>query len=130
MRINSFYQHDKTQYKQNFCAILQLNGAYKDFPQRVITDIEYMSKHIGNDNDVIYLDIGKKSSKIIEQGKVGCRHLVTNFYRDNYIFAFINGELMYEKFLTNANGGHKKDMWDLNHKIYGYLKSFKKKFKP
>ena len=130
MRINSFYQHDKTQYKQNFCAILQLNGAYKDLPQRVITDIEYMSKHIGNDNDVIYLDIGKKSSKIIEQGKVGCRHLVTNFYRDNYIFAFINGELMYEKFLTNANGGHQKDMWDLNHKIYGYLKSFKKKFKP
>ena len=130
MRINSFYQHDKTQYKQNFCAILQLNGAYKDLPQRVITDIEYMSKHIGNDNDVIYLDIGKKSSKIIEQGKVGCKHLVTNFYRDNYIFAFINGELMYEKFLTNANGGHKKDMWDLNHKIYGYLKSFKKKFKP
>lgn len=130
MLINSVYKHDKAPNRQNFSAILQLNGAYKDLTSKVICDIEYMSKHIGNDNDFIYLDIGKKSSRIVEQGKVGCRHLVTNFYRDNYIFSFINGELMYEKFVTNANGGYKKDMWDLNHKIYGYFKSFNKKFKP
>ena len=126
MQINSVYQYDIMQNKQNFCAKLQLDGAYKDLTPKTICDIEYMSKHIGNDNDYIYLDIGKKSSRVIEQGKVGCRHLVTNFYRDNYIFSFINGELMYEKFITNANGGHKKDMWDLNHKIYSYFNSLKK----
>ena len=111
----------------NFSAKLQIEGAYRDLPKNVISQLEYLSKRIGNSSDdIICIDIGKKSEKTRELGKKACRYLVTDFYRDNYIFSFINGELIHEKFISNANGGYKKDMRNLSDKIYRYFRAFMK----
>ncbi len=117
-------------YNGNFGARFQLGGAVQDLPQELITKFEKAASSIGNDKDIISLNIGKIYKNTVTWSEMGERFEATNYWRDNQFATYINGELKQDIVSTHANNwGVKKDLDSLSDGILKYLTDLAKSVK-
>jgi len=124
MQINLIQQTKNQNLNQtNFRAKIQFDGAHKELPKELVSKFEGMVKRIGNDKDIVSIKIGEKYERTTTWSEMGHPYEATDYFRDNSIVAFVNGELKQQDLKTNANWGIVEDMKNVNKRVSEYLES-------
>ena len=113
-------------YKANFGAQLQLEGAVKDLSKDATKQIEDVVKKIGNDNDIVSIYIGDRFIKEASAKKEEQLTTIKDIIRNVSVASYIGGRIKQAQLVTDANGSYENDMKNLAEHVIKYLNIIEK----